>query len=123
MNINVKLDRNFTTQFNALSEKFGDEMKKINGFSDNNFNLSGFIDAFIDSENTANATIDANANVQSKDIVNLVDKELKKLGLSLNKEKINLITRKSRQIVTGIVVNEKIQVNIDYRKEIRKEIF
>lgn len=73
MNVNVKLDKNFTTQFNALTEKYGEEMKKINGFSENNFNLSGFIDAFIDSENTANATIDANANVQSKDIVNLIN--------------------------------------------------
>ena len=73
MNINVKLDRNFTTQFNTLSTKYGDEMKKVNGFADNNLNLSGFIDAFIDSENTANATIDANANVQSKDIVNLIN--------------------------------------------------
>jgi len=62
-------------------------------------------------------------NFSKKDIINLVDKELKKLGLSLNKEKIKIITRKSRQIVTGIVVNEKIQVNIDYRKNIRKEIY
>lgn len=36
-------------------------------------NLSDFIDNFIDSENTANSTIDANANVQSKDIVNLIN--------------------------------------------------
>lgn len=73
MNINVKLDKNFTTHFNYLSDKYGDEMCAINGFSENNFNLSEFIDAFIDSENTANATIDANANVQTKDIVNLVN--------------------------------------------------
>lgn len=73
MEINVKLDRNFTTQFNKLKEKYGPEMTKINGFSENNLNLSGFIDNFIDSENTANSTIDANANVQTKDIVNLIN--------------------------------------------------
>lgn len=73
MEINVKLDRNFTTQFNKLKEKYGAEMTKINGFSENNLNLSGFIDNFIDSENTANSTIDANANVQTKDIVNLIN--------------------------------------------------
>lgn len=73
MNINVKLDRGFTTQFNALSDKYGEEMRKVNGFADSNLNLSGFIDAFVDSENTANATIDANANVQSRDIVNLIN--------------------------------------------------
>lgn len=58
-----------------------------------------------------------------EDIINLVDKELKYLGLSLNKDKIKLITRKSRQVVTGIVVNEKVQVNIEYRKNIRKELY
>lgn len=73
MNINLKLDKNFTTQFNKLKEKYGEEMVVLNGFADNNLNLSGFIDNFIDSENTANSTIDANANVQSKDIVNLIN--------------------------------------------------
>lgn len=62
-------------------------------------------------------------NFSKKDIITLVEKELSKLGLYLNKEKINLITKKSRQVVTGIVVNEKIQVNINYRKNIRQNIF
>lgn len=73
MEINVKLDRNFTKAFNKMREKYGDDFLKINGFSNNNLNLSGFIDAFVDSTNTANSTIDANANVQSKDIVNLIN--------------------------------------------------
>lgn len=77
MDISVKLDRNFTVQFNRLKDKYGEEMTMLNGFADNNLNLSGFVDNFIDSENTANSTIDANANVQSKDIVNLVN-EIKK---------------------------------------------
>ena len=57
------------------------------------------------------------------DIINLVEKELKKLNLSLNKKKINIISRKGRQVVTGIVVNSKPQVNINYRKNIRKEVY
>lgn len=73
MNITVKLDKGFTTQFNRLKETYGEEFLKYNGFAENNLNLSGFIDNFIDSENTANSTIDANANVQSKDIVNLIN--------------------------------------------------
>lgn len=62
-------------------------------------------------------------NFSKEYIISLVSTELNKLGLSLNKDKIRLITRKNRQIVTGIVVNEKPQVNIDYRKNIRKEIY
>lgn len=73
MNINIKLNKNFTTQFNKLCEKYGEEFEKINGFSESNLNLSSFIDHFIDSSNTANSTIDSNANVQSKDICNLIN--------------------------------------------------
>ena len=73
MNINIKLNKNFQTAFNKMSEKYGEEFDRINGFSEENFNLSGFINNFIDSQNTADATIDSNANVLSKDIVNLIN--------------------------------------------------
>lgn len=71
--INIKLNKNFQTQLNKMKEKYGEEFEKINGFSDENFDLSSFINNFIDSQNTANSTIDDNANVQSKDICNLVN--------------------------------------------------
>ena len=86
MNINVKLNKNFTTAFNKMKEKYGEEFEKINGLSDENLNLSSFIDNFIDSDNNADSTIDANANVQSKDICNLINEIpkpfLKLLGLN-----------------------------------------
>jgi hypothetical protein len=34
MNINIRLDKNFTTQFNKLQEKYGEEFAKLNGLSD-----------------------------------------------------------------------------------------
>lgn len=70
---NIKLNKNFQTAFNKMKEKYGEEFEKINGFSDDNFDFSKFIDNFIDSQNTADSTIDANANVQSKDICNLIN--------------------------------------------------
>lgn len=73
MRVDIKLDKDFSQLFDELKEKYGEEMLILNGFAKNNFNLSGFIDNFIDSENTANSTIDANANVQTKDIVNLIN--------------------------------------------------
>lgn len=73
MKINIKLDPDFSYELSKLMAKYGGEFAKINGFSENNFDLSSFINAFIDSENTANTTIDANANVQSKDICNLIN--------------------------------------------------
>lgn len=73
MNIDVKLDKDFEKEFTRLCDKYGEDFKKINGFAKDNFNLSGFIDNFIDSQNTANATIDSNANVQSKDVCNMIN--------------------------------------------------
>ena len=52
-----------------------------------------------------------------------VRKMLYKLGLSLNNDKIHIIHKSSRQNVTRIVVNEKMQVNIKYRNKIRQEIY
>ena len=62
-------------------------------------------------------------NFIPKDIIIKVRKMLNKLGLQLNNNKIHVITRSSCQHVTGIVVNEKAQVNSKYRKEIKKEIY
>lgn len=52
-----------------------------------------------------------------------VRKMLYKLGLELNNNKIHIVHKSSSQNVTGIVVNEKLQVNIKYRNKIRQEIY
>lgn len=57
------------------------------------------------------------------EVIIKVKKMLSKSGLILNKEKIHVINNSASQNVTGIVVNEKIQVSSKYRKEIRQEIY
>lgn len=57
------------------------------------------------------------------EIIIKVRKLLYKLGLELNNNKIHVVNNSSSQRVTGIVVNEKAQVNLKYRKEIRKEMY
>lgn len=52
-----------------------------------------------------------------------VRKLLSKIGLKLNNHKTHVIKRSSKQVVTGIVVNEKAQLSSEYRREIRKEIY
>ena len=37
MEINIKLNKNFTTQYNKLQNEFGTEIAKINGFDDGNY--------------------------------------------------------------------------------------
>lgn len=52
-----------------------------------------------------------------------VRKMLYKVGLELNNDKIHIVYKSSSQNVTGIVVNEKMQVNVKYRNKIRQEIY
>lgn len=56
-------------------------------------------------------------------VINYVRKLLYKLGLKINNKKIHIVNKSTCQIVTGIVVNNKVQVNINYRKKIRQEIY
>ena len=71
MNINIKLDKNFTTVFNKLCEQGGEQLRKLNGFSQSQLNYGDFIDNFVDKNTVADASIDGNANVGTKDITSL----------------------------------------------------
>ena len=72
MNINIKLQKNFTSQYNRLQEEYGSEIARLNGFDDDQLSYTDFIDNFVDKQNNvADASIDSNANVGHKDVVSL----------------------------------------------------
>lgn len=71
MEINVKLDKGFTTVFNKLKEEYGEQLLQLNGFSERQLNFCDFIDNFVDKNTVADASIDGNANVGTKDITSL----------------------------------------------------
>lgn len=73
MDLNIKLNKNFTTAFNRMLNEYGEEMASINGFSDQQLSYTDFIDNFIDTETVADSSIDGNSNVAHKDIVTLVN--------------------------------------------------
>lgn len=77
MEINIKLNKNFTTQYNKLQNEFGTEIAKINGFDDAQLSYTDFIDNFVDKKVVADSSIDGNSNVSHKDIVTL-EKEMPK---------------------------------------------
>lgn len=77
MYVNIKLKKNFSTAWNCMIEKYGDEFAALNGFSDEILDYTDFIDNFIDKDTVADASIDANANANHKDIVTLM-KEMSK---------------------------------------------
>ena len=49
-NINIRLGKNFTTQYNKLQEEYYAELANINGFDDDQLSYTDFIDNFIDKD-------------------------------------------------------------------------
>lgn len=95
MNIDIKLKKNFVSQYNKLQAEFGTEIARLNGFDDDQISYTGFIDNFIDEPTVANSSIDGNSNVSHKDIVTL-EREMSKPHsklLAFNKIHYELIKR------------------------------
>ena len=77
MKIDIKLIKNFVSQYNRLQAEFGTDIAKLNGFDDGQLSYTDFIDNFIDEEVVADSSIDGNSNVSHKDIVTL-EREMSK---------------------------------------------
>lgn len=78
LEIDINLDKDFITQYNALQAEFGTDIAKLNGFGDGQLSYTDFIDNFIDKSGTvADKSVDGNSNVSHKDIVTL-EKEMSK---------------------------------------------
>lgn len=71
--INIKLMKNFTTQYNKMQAEYGEEFARLNGFADEQLSYTDFIDNFIGSDTVADASIDGNANVGTKDMRTLMN--------------------------------------------------
>ena len=71
--INIRLNKNFTTQFNRMLGEYGEEFARLNGFADEQLSFTDFIDNFIDAETVADASVDGNANVGTKDMRTLMN--------------------------------------------------
>ena len=78
MEINIKLDRDFERFINSMKEKYGEHMLELNGLSEKQLNHTEFIDYFVDkNKNTADTSIDGNANVGHKDVTTLENEMMK----------------------------------------------
>ena len=75
--IKLNLYQPFVDAMDYLEKKYGEKFTKLNTLSENQLNFTTFIDNFVDSKNVANASIDANANVKSKDICSLENEMVK----------------------------------------------
>ena len=73
MDIKVRLNKNFTTAYNRMSEKYGEELAYLNGFGDKQLSYTDFIDNFIDKDTVADVSVDGNSNVGNKDMRTLMN--------------------------------------------------
>lgn len=62
-------------------------------------------------------------NVDIKSLLSFARKTIKKIGFTLNKDKTKILSRASRQQVTGIVVNQGMNTPRSYRLQIRQDIY
>ena len=87
MEINLKFNKDFERQLTLLREKYGEDFEVLNGIHETQMNFSDFIDAFVD-KNVADVTIDANANVTSKDIASFRNEKGKSIDKVIAANKI-----------------------------------
>lgn len=62
-------------------------------------------------------------NFDEKEVLDFTAAELKKMGFFINPAKTVTADRYHRQMVTGIVVNQRPSVPEEYRRRLRKELF
>ena len=62
-------------------------------------------------------------NFDPAEVIRFVRLELKKLGFLLNEQKTRIQYPGQQQSVTGIVVNEKLSIPVDYRRKLRQELY
>lgn len=108
MELKIKLDRNFTIAFNKLVSEYGEDLAKLNGFGSSQLSYTDFIDNFVDKQTVADASIDGNANVGTKDICSLtaeMSKPHSKL-LAFNKIFYELNKKYGLQTANEWLVNE-----------------
>lgn len=83
--------------------------------SDKNIIYTRYADDLTFSSKDGNIDIDA--------LLGEVEQHLGEKHLQLNREKTKVMTPDERQIVTGVVVNERVHASIELKKEIRQSMF
>ena len=61
-------------------------------------------------------------NLDPEEVPRFVSAQLRKLGLFLNTQKTRYMPAKQRQVVTGLVVNEKLHVPSSYLRDLRQQL-
>lgn len=98
---------------NIILKSFDDDISEY--CKNNNLRFSRYADDLAFSGNSIN----------KDELIQLIEKKLYSISrvLTLNKEKTMMMGKNQRQIISGIIVNDKIQVPRDRRDELRQAMF
>lgn len=88
LRIGITVDKDFKEQFYKLKKKYGEEMLAIEGLDKESLNITNFFDRFMNSKNVANASIDDNSNVTSKNISVMLSESRKPYNKLISHNKI-----------------------------------
>lgn len=73
IDFNNNLDSDFVTNLELLNYKYGEDLCKLNGLSNDNLNFTSFIDSFTaDNSKVVDISINPNANSDTKDVTSLI---------------------------------------------------
>jgi len=87
-NFPMTLDRQFKNKLEELHDKFGTQMMTIEGLAPHQLDTCNFFKAFMETKTVADASIDDNANVGSKNINTMINESTKPFTKLLSKNKI-----------------------------------
>ena len=62
-------------------------------------------------------------NEEIKTYMNTIENIINEEGFDINKKKVRLLSRNTKQVVTGVVVNEKVSIDKNYKKQVRQDIY
>jgi ribonucleoside-triphosphate reductase len=73
IDFNNNLDNDFVANLEALNYKYGEDLCRLNGLSNDNLNFTSFIDSFTaDNSKVVDISINPNANSDTKDVTSLI---------------------------------------------------
>ncbi len=73
IDFNKNLDKDFVSFLDYLQQKYGEDLTKLNGVSNENLNFTHFIDNFTqDNNKVVDISINPNANSDTKDVTSLI---------------------------------------------------
>lgn len=58
-----------------------------------------------------------------KTYMNTIENIINEEGFEINKKKVRLLSKNTKQVVTGVVVNEKVSIDRNYRKKVRQDVY